>query len=284
MKLFFLQVRWGEKSIVALYLSVLSGLVLALQYDPAAPFYSVSTIDILIPFGAFWRALHYFASQLFFLLAVAHVVVMIWNKSYQGLPLLDWAKLILTLPVAILLLFTGYVLRGDATGEAAGVIAENLALSLPLAGKWLNGLFFSIAADGLRRIYANHLIGLGILWVVLAWEHIRRYRLNWGQQYWLIIGLVGGSVIFNAPMEPARLGVFHIPGPWFFLGIQELLRVVQPVWAGVVFPSSFILALAGLSSRRQWRGIDVRQVLLAYVLVWLGIYALLTAVGFARSI
>ena len=45
--------RWGARCMVALYLSLLSGVVVALQYDPAHPYFSASSLEILAPFGSF---------------------------------------------------------------------------------------------------------------------------------------------------------------------------------------------------------------------------------------
>jgi ubiquinol-cytochrome c reductase cytochrome b subunit len=277
-KRLFSQVRWGEYSLVALAISVLSGIVLSLQYDPAVPFYSVSSIDVLVPFGLFWRSLHFYSSQFFFLLSLLHFIAILGHSRLQSLAMKKWLFLVFSLLVALLLLFTGYVLRADATGESAGIIAENIILSIPLAGAWLNSLLFSLDADGVKRVYANHLIGLSVLWGVLCWDHLRRFRIPLKENSIIILGILAVSLFWNAPMEPEKLGVFHISGPWFFLGLQELLRYVQPFWAGVVFPLTFFLSLFFLRQKNEW-GTRSRY----FSLLWLAVYSLLTLAALMRS-
>jgi len=261
---------------VSLYLSLFSGVMLSLQYDPATPYYSASSLDILAPFGLFWRSLHFYASQLFFVLLVVHTVAVLVERSYLSLSFKRWLALVLSLVVALLLLFTGYILRGDSTGSSAGMIAENILLSIPLLGQLLDSLLFSLSDEGVKRVYANHLIGLGLLWVVLVWDHLRRYRVSWRQHPLLILSLIGGAALVSAPMEPEHLGAFHIGGPWFFVGLQELLRYIPPLWAGVVWPLSFIVALVFVHQQEM----AVKS--LRYCGCWLVLYVVLTLIGLAR--
>lgn len=275
---FLIESRWGASSMVALYVSLISGVVVSLQYDPSQPYYSSSSLDILAPFGAFWRSLHFFSSQAFFILAVVHLVVIVLDRSRSPMAFRRWLPLSLSMVVALLLLFTGYILRGDATGSSAGMIAENILLSLPLVGSFIDSLLFSMMDEGMKRVYANHMIGFGLLWLVLAWDHIRRYRVNWREQPVLVLSLVLLSSVILAPMEPERLGIFHINGPWFFVGLQELLRYVPPLWGGIIWPSVLVAAMvmlqsevSSVASRARW-----------YCLAWLTIYCVLTAVGYSR--
>lgn len=274
-----IETKWGGKSLVSLYLSVLSGMVVALQYDPSTPFFSASSLDLLAPFGQFFRSCHFYSSQLFFLFSLCHLAAIILAKTDQQLRFGKWLLLIGSVLAALLLLFTGYVLRADATGEAAGVIAENITLSIPYLGTPLNSLLFAIEAEGMKRVYANHLIGLGLVWGICCWDHLRRYRVGFGQHSLLLFGTVAFSLCLAAPMEPARLGLFHIQGPWFFVGLQELLRYIQPFWAGVVFPSTVVVALVcvGRTETPDWRR---RSVL--FIVGWLSVYLILSLIAALR--
>jgi ubiquinol-cytochrome c reductase cytochrome b subunit len=268
-------IKWGEWSLIALFISVLSGLLVAFQYDPATPLYSASSLDLLVPFGDSFRALHFYSSQLFFLLSLIHFWAILDRAATYSRS--QWVRLTATLPIALLILFTGYVLRGDSTGSSAGLIAENIITAIPLIGDSLNKLLFSITDDGMKRVYINHVIGLEIGWGLLAWDHLRRYRTSF-RAHPLLTGIILLCCLLPAaPFEPERLGVFYIQGPWFFLGLQELLRYLPPLLAGVLFPSTLLIALFALQPPHRFS-----PSLRTFIVVWLGVYALLTGVALCR--
>ena len=262
--------RWGGAALISLFLSVISGIFVALQYDPAEPFYSATTIELVIPFGSFWRALHYYSSQAFFLFLLAHLAVVLWKNEVRYTKS-AWIRLCATLPCALLLLFTGYVLRGDATGEAAGAIAEHICLAVPLIGAQLNDLFFDLAESGMRKVYAHHVIGLMVLGGIAAWPHLRRYTAQWQNHLFLVLTTVLLSVGIAAPLEPNHFGLLFIAGPWFFLGLQELLRYLPPFFAGVLVPLMPLVVLFWLPSASPARRYGVLA-----IAGWLAAYGVLT--------
>lgn len=272
----FIGVRWGGGSLISLYISVISGVIVALQYNPGDPFYSTAVIDLIAPYGSFWRALHYYSSQAFLLLLLCHfAAVILENTHYYSRS--TWIRLTLSLPVAILLLFTGYILRADATGEAAGLIAENIMLSFPLIGEPLNSLLLSITANGVKRVYANHLAGLMVVGGYCVWPHLRRYTTSWRHHLGLTCALLLLSVFVAAPMEPQRFGLLHIAGPWFFLGLQEALRYVHPFWAGIAFPVVLLAAVLRLPHKGR-----ARLLYLGFIGLWLVFYGVLSIISWMR--
>ena len=276
LKQIFYENKWGGQALISLFISCLSGIVLAWQYSTLEPFYSTSTIELTTPFGSFWRSLHYYSSQAFFLFLVAHLVIIILqNNAEMKRP--AWIRLTMSIPVALLLLFTGYILRGDATGEAAGAIAEHITLSIPVIGQALNQVLFAIDSNGVKRVYANHLISLMILGGFCVWPHLRRYSARWRDHLILILLTLAGSIIYSAPMEPSQLGILHIKGPWFFLGLQELLRYMPVFWAGVFFPMLLIVALLLFPSRKKSK--TNYAVLIA---LWFFVYIILSLIGLSR--
>ncbi len=275
-KRLLLENRWGGQSLISLYISIVSGIIVALQYDPSDPFYSVATIELVLPYGSFWRALHYYSSQAFFLLLLAHLAIILWKNS-SSYSRSAWVRLCCSVPLAVLLLFSGYVLRGDATGEAAGVIAENICLSIPLIGNWINDVFFDITDSGLKKVYAHHVIGFMALGTVSIWPHLKRYTAPWKNHLLLVFCLLCLSILLTTPTEPDRIGLIHIAGPWFFLGLQEVLRYLPTFLAGVAIPLFPIIALFLLQPEPR-----SRKGLLLCIIGWLCFYAIVTCLSYVR--
>lgn len=266
---------WGAWSLISLYLSVISGIIVALQYDLATPFHSATSLDALVPFGAFFRSLHFYSSQSFFLFLVVHFLVAL-DKA-DTYPAAYAIRLIATLPIALFLLFTGYILRGDSTGASAGMIAEEIFKTIPLVGSTLNNFLFSITEHGMQRVYVHHIISFDVFWLVLAWDHLRRYRVRSIDHLWLIFVSLGFCCLIPAPLEPEKLGVSYISGPWFFLGLQELLRYLHPLLAGLLYPLSLLFAICCLPNSNSYFSAAGK-----FTITWLILYGFLTFLALAR--
>lgn len=267
-------VRWGDWSLISLYISLLSGIVVGIHYSPAEPFYSTSALDILVPYGSFFRSLHFYSSQFFFLFAVMHYLAVFADS--QSMATKPYVYLILCLPCMLMLLFTGYVLRGDATGYSAGMIAEHILEAIPLIGPALNNMLFSISTHGMDRVYLHHVISFDLLFLFLAWEHLRRYRVELANHLLFMSVLLLFSLLIAAPIDPDQLGLLYITGPWFFLGLQELLRYLSPFIAGVLVPGTLVAGLIFLRRDHRWY-----RILLIFIYCWLGCYVILTLLALA---
>jgi hypothetical protein len=269
------EIKWGAWALIAFYISLLSGIIVGLQYDYLHPFYSTTAIDLLAPYGRFFRSLHFFSSQFFFFFCCFHLLA-IYNKTLNYSKL-EWIRLIGSLPLILLLLFTGYILRGDSTGSSAGIIAENIILAIPVIGPPLNDLLFSINDSGLRKVYIHHVIALDLLLLIFAWNHLRIYRINVREHLPIIASILIFSVFVSAPFEPDRLGISYLPGPWFFLGLQELLRYLPPLVAGVGVPGIFLFTLC--SAHPANKNFRVIVIMIAFSL---SCYAILSCIAWNR--
>jgi len=271
--------KTGEISTALLLVSAFSGFVLAYQYEVAAPFISTTAIEAVLPFGSFWRSVHFWSSQAFFLALAVHVwqctdSITHFCRSLRGR--IHWVVVGLTLPMALYALFSGYVLRFDGTGQDAGRIAEHLLLDVPLLGTALDRLVMATADEGLNRVYAVHILFTVLCWGIGTWYHTRRVTM--GRRiffFTLSTSLLSGALLY-APIDLPDQNLHLIKGPWFFLGIQELLRYLPPVMAGIAFPMipiAVLLILPWLKNRKN-----------AYTLlsVWFLVYATATLVASLR--
>ncbi len=273
---------FGEASTAALTVSILSGFVVALQYEAALPFVSAVAMEAELPFGAFWRSLHFWSSQFFVVLLVAHIV-----QRLDALPRLSgkdapasgkrrWAVAGLTFPLAVMALFTGYVLRFDGTGQAAGAIAEHLVLDIPFAGHALNRFLLAIEREGVNRVYTVHIFLTAVCWALGTWYHTRKVILSRDSFFTVATLCAVWACLVPAPIDLPGENVTLIKGPWFFIGIQELLRDVEPFYAGIMVPSipvAILLFLPWADNRKNW---------FAALGVWLAFYLLFTAMGIMR--
>ena len=239
--------RTGEISTAALLVSIFSGFVVAYQYEVAAPFISTTAIETVIPFGAFWRSIHFWSSQAFFLVLALHV----WQctgsmdrfcRSRRGR--IHWAVVSVTVPLALYALFTGYVLRFDGTGQAAGRIAEHLFLDVPFAGTAIDRLLMATSDEGLNRVYAVHILFTALCWGIGTWYHTRRVIMGRNIFVATAAAAILAGILLYAPIDLPGQNLHLIKGPWFFLGIQELLRYMAPIAAGITFPMIPLVILA----------------------------------------
>ena len=270
-----LSLKTGDLTLSCLMLSIISGIFLLYQYDYHASYDSILTIDVTLPWGKYLRSFHWYSSQVFFILFLIHIGEHIWRGAYRNRAVWSWIKLVASLPIAALLLFTGYVLKGDIIGTSAGTIAEHLALSIPVFGDTINRVFFAFGREGLARIYVNHVLVLEAAGGWLLWTHLKKRTFDTGGFFLLLILCLAFCVFSPAPMAspPVDADVMLVKGHWFFLGVQELLRYFSPFLAGIMFPAAFLIFICALST---FRG--------KYIFAPLGGIVLLLASNFALTV
>ncbi len=272
--------KTGEYATIFLIISSLSGLVVAYHYDTADPFVSTVAMDSVIPWGKTIRSAHFYSSQFFFGMLFLHVLRYIRQSTRDDVTrsfCIKWSVTGVSFITTILTLFTGYVLRYDSTGQAAGAIAEHLLLAMPQwPGEILNHFLISIQNDGVTRVYAAHIMLTCIIWTVGVFYHTRKLIFN-NRSLWLFFSAVFFfCMLIPAPMDQSETEISILKGPWFFLGVQELLLHLPAFWAGILFPAFFVLLFLFL----PW--LNARKRLYSLLCLWISSYLFLSLIMILR--
>jgi hypothetical protein len=90
------------------------------------------------------------------------------------------------------------------------------------------------------------------------------------------------SALLDAPVEgpadPSGIPAQTVKAPWIFLGIQQLLRYLPTILAGIVLPSAAIAALAVI----PWISSDKRRLASGIFFTIVLLSGLLTLWGYIR--
>jgi len=267
---------------IAIFLGLVLGVSGALEmfyYIPSTSEASLSIqrLSFLVPYGGLVRNLHYWSAQLLLVVSFVHLLRVVFTGSY-GKPrrfnfLLGLGLFIL----ALLLDFTGYVLRWDAGIQWALVVGTNLIKTIPWIGKSLYLILVGNSSPGsetLIRFYSWHVFGLIIPAVILIVWHVFRVRRDGGIASpplsmrtnskrisrldlvhketfaMLIIGviLLLLSVFFPAPIDQGIIEITSLSGetsaPWFFLWVQQMLKWGDPFTWGILVPILILVIIA----------------------------------------
>ena len=222
----------------SLLLALCSGILLGFHYRPWGDvFREVSRITGLLPYGGWLRSLHYLSGQSFLIFTLAHTLDCFLKGLYRKAPPGEWLKLMLLPAMAFLLLLTGFILKGDKEGILAASVMFSLVREVPLFGEGLSKLFLRPGEDFFLLPYLHHAIIIPFTVLLLLGRH-RKNMLPRGELGWSLLAVLSLLALLDPlPKDiPLHVELMNPTGPWFFHGIQFLLRHIPPLWAGVVWP------------------------------------------------
>ena len=154
---------FGSATFVVLLLELVTGLCLALVYQPSADsaWQSLLYLNYQQPLGWFLRALHYWGSNFLVALMILHLVQVFVIGAYKFPRELTWIGGILLLLLTLAMALTGEVLRFDQESYWDLVIGFALAGRTPLIGARLVHFLMGgpiIAGATLERMYTTHVL------------------------------------------------------------------------------------------------------------------------------
>jgi ubiquinol-cytochrome c reductase cytochrome b subunit len=260
----------------ALMLCLASGIVLLFHYRPMGNvFRNVEEITTLVPYGWFFRQLHYGAGQVFVILMLLHTLDHLVRRRYRMYPFKDWVCLTLSLAICFYTLFTGFILKGDQEGTFAGRIFQHIMETIPMAGRPGSRLLITPGEGFFFLPYLYHCFFLPVLMIYLMRGHVREWLPDRKFFVSTAIGLSLYALLVKPGVGiPPEVSVPSVAGPWFFQGIQTLLRILPPFLAGIVIPGLFMGCLLLLPAR----GTPLRAVsyLHPVIIIALMVYGILT--------
>lgn len=233
---------FGNFSISMLLIAVLSGILLAVSYDVENPAKSISLILISNPAASFLRNMHYWSAQLFLIFSVLHVWDHFVRKTESKLKFGVWIRLGFALFFIFFVMISGFIIKGDADSANAQIIISQLFKSVPLFGDLLSNFLVGKQGD-YQLLYIHHVATATIFLLIILYEHS---GLIWGKVKTFLQSLFVVTVlsILITPLIKTEFDVL-IRGPWYFLGLQEILHYLSvpviSVWALIILLAIFIL-------------------------------------------
>ena len=266
----------GGLAVFLVLILVVTGILEVFFYipTPAEAALSIQTLTFLVPFGGLVRNLHFWAAQFLVIVSLIHLLRVVFTGAYLPPRRFNYLLGMGLFVVAVLLDFTGYVLRWDQGIRWALVAGTNLIKSMPLIGPTLFGSLVGGTQPGpatLIRFYGWHIFGLMLVAGILLVWHLFRVRRDGGiavpppflratqlriSRFELVqrevlavllasVALLLLSVFAPAPLAPPITAALSLPetvrAPWFFLWVQELLKLGSPFMWGVVVPLAVLV-------------------------------------------
>ncbi|MBC8320357.1 MAG: hypothetical protein H8E34_06530 [Bacteroidetes bacterium] len=212
---------YGRISLALFMVCIISGIFLAIPYNVDLPYESISTFVIINPAAALIRNIHYWSAQLFLFFILIHI----WDHTTRvenvRLKKGIWIRLSIGVLVIFLAMLTGFLLVGDANSIQAHRILKNLIGGLPLIGSIL-AYSLTGTSENLQQIYVHHIATFTIFIVIIIMEHARIIWPKLKELVPVIVLVLMISFFFTAPLHDNFNTV--IKGPWYFVGLQELLH------------------------------------------------------------
>ena len=236
---------FGRLALGFLSVSILSGLALVPFFSPAHALESLERLHGGLPWGFFLRALHAYSSFGLLVTTVAHLVQVLARRTERQLSAGSWWRSVLLLPLTILALLSGFVLRGDAAAAEALPVWSRIAETVPFLGPELARLLLGVIPGDLGAISLHHAGTFTLLlWLITA-EHGR--RLVPDARALVLAGLVSAALAGTVPSAAraasgrvSRRGRADPPRP-----------LVSPRAAGRARRPAGPLGLAGSASSRS---------------------------------
>ena len=173
--------NFGALAMVNLVIMILTGIFLAMHYQPnaALAFDSVQHIMRDVNYGWLIRYVHQNGASMFFIVVYIHIFRGLYYGSYKAPRELLWILGVVILILMMATAFMGYVLPWGQMSYWGATVITNLFSAFPGIGKYIVTLLwggFSVDQPTLNRFFALHylmpFILVGVIFLHVAALHI----------------------------------------------------------------------------------------------------------------
>lgn len=265
---------YGWIAISSLLICVLSGIILAIPYDIGKPYFSIASILISNPAAAFARNLHFWSAQAFLVFTMLHIYDHLKNSTETNITKKGiWFRLTLSIAFLGYVMISGFILKSDSDSLQARRILSALLESIPWFGRMLRQTFIG-PEDNLQLLYVQHIATATIILFIAIYDHVRTIWVN--IKTFLVVLLIIGllSWFFRAPLTSTNDPLMK--GPWYFVGLQEILHWISRPWIIMLITFLLLLVLYLLPQLGNY----YRKISKMILLVTLLFYLVLTLIGY----
>src|SRR5438552_2842513 len=175
--------NFGAIATVMLVLMIVTGIVLAMNYQPNSDlaFDSVERIMRDVPSGWLMRYMHMTGASFFFAAVYVHIIRGLYYGSYKAPRELLWMLGVVILLLMIATAFMGYVLPWGQMSYWAATVITNLFTAIPLIGQSIVTFLwggFTVGNPTLNRFYALHYLLPFIIVAVVLLHLIALHRFG----------------------------------------------------------------------------------------------------------
>jgi ferredoxin len=192
--------------------TLLSGIVIWTYYTPSEDqaYSSVRYLTEVVPFGAMFRAVHRYAADGMFILAILHMFRNYFTDRYRGFRDLPWVSGVVLLLLTGFIGLTGYLLvwdqRAVVVTEAMIAVLKSLDGVIAGLGTWLARAFLggdAVNNLSLSRMFFLHASLAGTIFFFLWMHSIHLHRPKiWPPAFVTLITL--GVVLVASGLAPVE--------------------------------------------------------------------------------
>ena len=279
---------FGLGGINALLFVILAftGLLLRFSYVPTPndAYNSILALQNNSLFGSLLRNIHHWSAMLMVITVFLHLLRVFYTSSIYYERKKNWYYGLALFAVVLSFNFTGYLLPWDQLSFWAVTIMTNIVEYIPFIGNGFANIIRggeTVNGNTLLNFYNFHTALLPLLFVAFMVIHFWLVRKAKGvtvadksnentvkvnpdliskeiiTALVLLVSIILFSIFFDAPLlEKANPLVSPNPSkaPWYFMGIQELLINLHPIFVSFIIPISvtiFFILIAKLQINKD---------------------------------